>query len=254
MSSSSDLTATLPLFLSFLLTLFALAWFSRQLSRQIQTVLVLLTRNADLTMVLLFLLLLPGVIIHEGAHWLTARLLGLKTGKFRVWPKKQGKHIGLGSVSVQRGNLAQDTLVGMAPLIAGSILVALIAEHSFHAPRISTALGEWRWLDGWHAFRLALQEPDGVLWAYLLFAISNAMMPSASDREPVQPLLLYTAVAIVIYILLGLPLTLFTTILHWLAPILQNLVNAFLFTGILDCVVWAVLYLITQLIAPRRSA
>lgn len=246
--------ATLPLFVGFVLALLALAWLSRQLSLQIQTVLVLVTRNADLTIVLLFLLLLPGVIIHEAAHWFVARLLGLKTSKFRVWPKKQGKHIGLGSVSVQRGNIWQDTLVGMAPLIVGSIIVALIAEHVFHAPRLSTALGNWRWLDGWQAFRLALEEPDGVLWAYLLFAVGNAMMPSASDREPVQPLLIYTAIAIAIYALLGLPLTPFAAILTWLAPTLQNLINAFLFTAILDCIVWVILYLIIQLIAPRNYA
>lgn len=253
MSSASEIAATLPLFVSFVLSLLALAWLSRQLSWQIQTVLVLLTRNADLTIVLLFLLLLPGVIIHEGAHWLTARLLGLKTSKFRVWPKKQGKHIGLGSVSVQRGNLWQDTLVGMAPLIIGSLLIAWIAEHVFDAPRLSTALGEQRWLDGWWAFWQALQEPDGILWAYLLFAIGNAMMPSASDREPIQPLLIYTGIAIAIYVLLGLPLTFFTTVLIWLAPTLQNLTNAFLFTGILDCLIWAVLYLLIQLFTARTA-
>jgi hypothetical protein len=250
-STASELITMLPLFTGFVLSLFALAWLSRQLSWQIQTVLVLLTRNPDLTIVLLFLLLLPGVIIHEAAHWLTARLVGLKTSKFRVWPKKQGKHIGLGSVSVQRGNLWQDTLVGMAPLILGSILLALIAEYVFHAPRLSTALSDQRWFDGWRAFRQALQAPDGILWAYLLFAIGNAMMPSASDREPVQPLLMYTTIAIVIYILLGLPLTPFAAILTWLAPTLQNLTNAFLFTGILDCIIWAILYFVIQLISPR---
>ena len=126
----APLIATLPTLLVFVLFLLALAWLSRQLSLQIQWLLVLLTRSPDLTMLLLFLLLLPGVIIHEAAHWGMARLLGLKTSKFRVWPKKKGKHIGLGSVSVQRGNLWQDSLVGMAPLISvGWMAGATFSKH-----------------------------------------------------------------------------------------------------------------------------
>ncbi len=253
MSANPDLLTLLPLFLAFVLSLLTLAWLSRKLSWQIQTVLVLLTRNADLTIVLLFLLLLPGVLIHEAAHWLAARALGLKTSKFRVWPKKQGKHIGLGSVSVQRGNLWQDTLVGMAPLLFGSALLALIAEYIFNAPRLSTALGNQQWVEGWRAFYQALQEPDGVLWAYLLFAIGNAMMPSASDREPVQPLLIYSAIALTLYGVLGLPMAPVTTLLNWLAPILQNLTNAFLFTALLDGLIAIVLYLLIQLIAPKTA-
>lgn len=246
----SPLLATLPTLLVFVLFLLALAWLSRQLSLQIQWLLYVLTRSEDLTMLLLFLLLLPGVIIHEAAHWGMARLLGLKAGKFRVWPKKKGKHIGLGSVSVQRGQLWQDSLVGMAPLIVGSMVVAMIGESVFNARDLSLALGDQRWLDGWHAFQQALQKPDGFLWAYLLFAIGNAMMPSASDREPIKPLLYYTGLAIGVYSLLGLPATPFTQLLNWLAPALQNLTNALIFIVILDSLILLALFLILRLIMP----
>jgi hypothetical protein len=246
-----DLLAGLPTFLGFILALLTLAWLSRQLSLQIQTIFVLLTRNIDLTIVLLFLLLLPGIVVHEVAHWVAARLLGLKTGKFRVWPKKQGKYIGLGSVSVQRGNLWQDTIVGMAPLLAGTILLALIGEHIFQLFRFSLALSGRQWEDSWRAFQQTLQAPDGILWTYLLFAIANAMMPSASDREPVKPLLLYSAVALILYFILGLPLTPFATILQWLAPALQTVSSALLFTIVLDSLILGGLFLIVQLIHPR---
>lgn len=246
-----DLLTGLPTFLGFLLALLILAWLSGQLSLQIQTIFVLLTRNIDLTIVLLFLLLLPGIVVHEAAHWLAARLLGLKTGKFRVWPKKQGKYIGLGSVSVQRGNLWQETIVGMAPLLVGTILLALIGQHIFHLFRFSIALSGQQWRDSWHAFQQAHQEPDGILWTYLLFAIANAMMPSASDREPVKPLLVYSGGAIILYLILGLPLTPFAKILVWIAPILQTISSALLFTIVLDGLILAVLFLVVQLITPR---
>lgn len=249
-TATSPLLATLPTLLLFVLFLLILAWLSRQLSLQIQWLIYLLTRNEELTTLLLFLLLLPGVVIHEAAHWAMARLLGLKASKFRVWPKKKGKQIGLGSVSVQRGNLWQDSLVGMAPLIVGSTAIALIGEAVFKAQTLSLALGDQRWLDGGRAFWQALQEPDGLLWAYLLFAIANAMMPSASDREPVQPLIYYAALAIGLYVLLGLPATPFAQVLSWLAPTLQNLTNAFIFTVILDGLILLVLFLVLRLIAP----
>ncbi|MCB0106370.1 MAG: hypothetical protein KDE53_10685 [Caldilineaceae bacterium] len=249
--ATSELQSLLPTILGFVASLLLLAWLSRQLSLQIQTLFVYLTRNGDLTMILLFLLLLPGIVIHEAAHWFAARALGLKTGKFRVWPRKQGKYIGLGSVSVQRGNLWQETIVGMAPLIVGTVLLALIGEHIFHVFRFSIALSEQQWINSWRAFQQALQEPDGILWAYLLFAIANAMMPSASDREPVKPLLLYSTIALVIYLILGLPLTPFTAILQWLAPVLQTTSSALLFTVVLDSLILGALFLVVQLIAPR---
>ncbi|MEZ4674316.1 MAG: hypothetical protein R2932_08750 [Caldilineaceae bacterium] len=244
---------SLPTFLGFVAALLALAWLSRQLSLHLQSLIYLLTRSSDLTIVLFFLLLLPGVVIHEAAHWFAARLLGLKTGKFRVWPKKQGKYLGLGSVTVQRGNIWQDTMIGMAPLIVGTALLALIGEHIFQVFYFSTALSGQRWVDSWRAFQQALQQPDGILWAYLLFAIGNVMMPSASDREPVKPLLLYSGIALIIYLLLGLPLTPFALMLDWLAPVLYHLSSTLLFTIVLDVFILGALFLVIQLIAPRRE-
>ncbi|MEZ4860517.1 MAG: hypothetical protein R3C14_04395 [Caldilineaceae bacterium] len=236
------------------LTLLLLAWFSRQLSLYIQMVFFALTRNGDQTIVFLFLLLLPGVIIHEAAHWGAARLLGLKTGKFRVWPKKQGKQIGMGSVSVQRGSLWQDSIVGLAPLVLGSVLIAWIGQQIFAAEQLSAALGAQQWAESLWIFRSAFKQPDGVVWAYLLFAIGNAMMPSASDREPLLPLIFYSLLALILYVILGLPLTPFTALLTWLTPLLQSLSSAFIFTILLDGVILFVLYCLVLLMAPRAVA
>lgn len=250
----SDLTSIMPVFVAFALSLLLLGWVSRQLSLQIQLLLHLITRNGDLTIVLLFLLLLPGIVLHEAAHWVAAYGLGLKPSKFRIWPKKQRHHIGLGSVSVRSGRLWQESLVGMAPLLAGSTLIALIAEHIFDAQQFSLALGEQRWRESFALFQQALLAPDGILWAYLLFAIANAMLPSASDREPLRPLLLTTVLTLGLYLLLGLPVAPFTLLLSWLAPILHNLTSAFIFTVTLDVIMLSVIYLIVKLIAPQPIA
>lgn len=244
----------MPVIAAFVLALLLLAWLSRQLSLHIQYLLHFITRNGDLTVILLFLLLLPGVVTHEAAHWIVAYALGLKPSKFRVWPQKQRQHIGLGSVSVKSGSLWQESIVGMAPLIAGSILIALIAEHIFDAQQFSLALGEQRWLESITVFQQSLLAPDGILWAYLLFAIANAMMPSASDRQPLRPLFFMSVLVVGLYLLLGLPVTPFTLLLTWLAPILHNITNAFIFTIALDLIILASIFLLVKLIAPEQVA
>ena len=250
----STFATALPTLFSLVISFLILAWLSRRISLYVQTLIYYMTRSVDLATVILFLLLLPGIIIHEAAHWVTARLLGLKTGKFRVWPKPQGRQIRMGSVSVQRGNLWQDSLVGLAPLIFGSILIALIGQRIFFAYQISSALLRGQWTQGFYAFRSALGEADGALWAYLLFAVGNAMMPSASDREPLMPLFLYTSLAALLYVVVGLPLSPLTSALDWLLPTLQDLTSAFVFTIILDTLILLVLYVLTALIAPRPSS
>ncbi len=244
-----DLATTLPPLVGSLLLLLLLAWFSRQISLHIQLPFYTLTRSQNSATLAIFLLFLPGVFIHETAHWTMAKLLGLKTGKFRVWPKRQGKYIGLGSVSVESRDPIRDSLVGVAPLLVGTVLVTIIGHIIFDTPRVSTYLVQGNWLGAVIAFRLELNRPSGLLWAYLLFTIANAMMPSASDREPIMPVLFYSALAIVAYIILGLPLQGAAAMMAWLAPTLSNLSSALLFVIVLDIIILALLYLIRLIIS-----
>lgn len=247
-----DFGDALPLLFLFGLSLLALAWLSHQVSQRVQLVLYFVTRNIRLATLALFLLLLPGIFIHEAAHWVAARLLGLKAGKFRVWPKMQGKTIGMGSVSVQRGALWQDSLVGIAPLLVGTGLIAVIANHIFAAERVSALIVQGRWADGLAGFWSALGSADGALWAYLLFAVANAMMPSSSDREPLKPLLLYLAGIVALYLILGFPVGPFAEALTWLTPTLEMVTSALLFTAVLDLLILAVLWVIELLLSPPR--
>jgi hypothetical protein len=244
----ASLPTTLPPLVGSILLLFVLAWFSRQISLHIQFPFYSLTRSQNSATLAIFLLFLPGVFVHEAAHWSVARLLGLKTGKFRVWPKRQGKYIGLGSVSVESRDPIRDSLVGIAPLLVGTVLVTIIGRIIFDTPLVSSLLAAGDWWGAIVAFRQELNRPSGLLWAYLLFTIANAMMPSASDREPVLPVLGYSLLAIITYIILGLPLQGAASVMEWLAPVLSNLSSALLFVIVLDVVVLAVLYVVRLII------
>lgn len=244
-----DLATTLPPLVGSLFLLLVLAWFSQQISLHIQFPFYKVTRSQNSATLAIFLLFLPGVLIHESAHWTVARLLGLKTGKFRVWPKRQGKYIGLGSVSVESKDPIRDSLVGIAPLVVGIVLVTIIGRIIFDTPQVSTLLAEGNWFGAVIAFRQQLNRPSGLIWAYLLFTIANAMMPSASDREPLMPVLAYSALAIVAYIILGLPLQGAAAAMQWLTPTLSNLSSALLFVIALDIIILAVLYIVRLILS-----
>lgn len=234
-------------------TLLVLAWLSTQVSFAIQRVSLSLTREEKLAPLILFLVLLPGILLYESAHWFAARLLGLKTGKFRVWPQVKGKRIGLGSVTVQRGALWQDSLVGLAPLLAGSAVIVWIGYQIFAVDRVTMILTSGQWLEGLIAFWRALGTADGALWAYLIFAVANAMMPSPSDREPLKPLLLYLVVIALAYLLIGLPITPLTAGLAWLTPVLELVTSALFFVILLDGIIVLVLLLIEALFERERT-
>ncbi|PJF46302.1 MAG: hypothetical protein CUN48_14480, partial [Candidatus Thermofonsia Clade 3 bacterium] len=127
--------------------LLTLSWLSQQVSLRVQGVTFYLTGWGDLAGVIIFLLLLPGVVLHEAAHWLAARALGLRVSKFRIWPRKQGDHLGLGSVSMQRADVWRESLVGMAPLLVGNLAIAWIGWRVFATPALLEALAAghlWR--------------------------------------------------------------------------------------------------------------
>jgi len=233
---------TLTILIALLLSLLALAALSRAVSLRVQAVIYYLTGSGDLASVGIFLLLLPGVFLHEGAHWLAARLLGLRTGKFRVWPTKQGAYIGLGSVSVERADIWRESLVGIAPLVAGNLVLALIGWRVFATPTLLAALTAGELAAALSSFWQGLRTSDGLAWAYAVFAIGNSMMPSASDREPFQPVLLYTFFAALIYVVVGLPLAPITHLLGWIAPAIEISVGALIFLILLDGLVWVALW------------
>lgn len=242
---------TLTILILLLMSLLALAWMSRLVSLRIQAVTYYLTGWADLASVVIFLLLLPGVLLHESAHWLAARALGLRTGKFRVWPSKQGDYIGLGSVSVERADIWRESLVGIAPLVMGNLVIALIGWSIFATPALLGELAEGRLAAAVGSFFAALRTADGLVWAYVIFTVGNSMMPSSSDREPFKPVFLYTAFAALIYVVVGLPLEPATLLLGWMAPAFELTVGALIFLIVLDTLVLAALWPLEGLLRQR---
>jgi len=185
-------------------TLAPLFFMKRWINRHIQGLGMLLVGYNEGAMFLYFVLLLPGILIHELSHWLAANLMGVRTGKISLWPSRRpGNQMRLGSVRVARTDPFRASLIGVAPLISGSIAILIIGQLILGLGDLSEVLLVREWEQVWESILAHLQTPDFWLWLYLIFAISNAMLPSETDREPWKPVLLFVALAALFVYLTG---------------------------------------------------
>lgn len=226
-----------PTLLAFSLSVVVLYLVQRWITRHVQGIGMLLFDRPAAGMALLWLVVLPGTVLHEFSHWVMAKLLGLKTGRFRIWPEFKGKEVVLGSVEIQKSNVLADSLVGLAPFLGGTLVLLAIGYLAFdvHAMALAWQDGAWGRLLG--LVRAMLEVPDAWLWLYLLFAVSNAMMPSPTDRTSWRPLLIYLGLVTAVLLLVGglpaLPDA-------WIAAItagVQSLVYALALTVVIDLIV-----------------
>lgn len=190
------------------LTLPILIGLQRWVHRHLHGVSLLLTGNAQWALVVYALLLLPGVFLHEISHWLTAGMLGIRTGRFSLIPRRQKNGtIQLGYVEyyqTSRLDPIREALVGGAPLIFGTIAILLIGLHVFEISQIAAAIQIGEFSSFTVALGKILSANDFLLWLYLLFAISNAMLPSSSDRRAWPLFILVLVLLGLILFLLGL--------------------------------------------------
>lgn len=171
----------------------------RWLHRHLQGVMLLLSGDQEIALWLYAIILLPGVFLHELSHAITATLTGVKIGRMSLLPKRGDQRIQLGFVTVEDTDFIRASLIGGAPLIFGSIAVVAIGYLVFGTPEIVAALSQGDWLPGLHSFLQALRAPDVWLWVYLVFTISNTMLPSRADIHA-WPFLGLLAVAVAVLI------------------------------------------------------
>lgn len=158
-------------------------WLQSRVTRHAQLILLLLIRNEHAALLAFQLLFLPGVALHEGSHWIVARFLGLRDLEISLWPQRQRDgSVRLGYVKTEQMNFARAAFVGTAPLVAGIVLVSLISAR-LGLGRLWTAAAAAEAIQLRTLLADVWLRPDLWLWVYLLFACSNTMLPSASDRR-----------------------------------------------------------------------
>ena len=172
-------------------TLALLLLVERWIHRHLQGVMLLLTGDSQVAVFLYALPLLPGIVLHESSHALAAILLGVRVGRMSIRPQLSGQRVQLGFVPVEKTDVVRASLIGLAPLLAASGVILLIGYRVFDAGGMGAALAAADWSSLVAGLQRALRAPDAWLWAYVIFAVSNTMLPSRADRQAWTPVLLF---------------------------------------------------------------
>jgi hypothetical protein len=112
----------------------------------------------------------------------------------------------LGSVKVGRADPVRNSLIGLAPLLSGTLVILLISDWILGLSAIGDILLSGEWPGLWQGLATYVQVPDFWLWLYLIFAVSNAMLPSETDRQSWRPVLIFLCgVALLLYLVGWVP-------------------------------------------------
>ena len=147
-----------------------------------------------------YLLVLPGVTLHESAHYLACLLTGTRVGRFvPFWPKNSPEgRLRLGYVTHERRSAPITALIGLAPVVLNPIgilvVTALLTPLTF-TEVIDPQLEVFKERIVASGF---LMDSPGVaaVWAYLAFSFALGSVPSREDLSSVPAALLLFALGV----------------------------------------------------------
>ncbi len=233
--------------------LLLLLWMHGWINRHVQGLGLLISGSDEVALILYFLLFLPGIVVHEVSHWLAAKLLGVRTGRIAIQPiQKSRGQMRLGSVQVARVDPLRSSLIGLAPLLGGSLLIYLIGELVFGFRNLDRVLTSGDWERFWHNLWGYFHVPDFWLWLYLIFVIANAMLPSETDRQPWRSVLIFLGLVAVLFYLFGWVPQVPAEWTEAFLTFISYLAHAFGLTVVVDLVFIVVIFLSESLLSALK--
>lgn len=138
---------------------------SKILINSLVKILYRLTGSHSTVINILVIIFLPGTILHELAHLLVAGVLLVPVGDLEVVPVISGDEVRLGSVQIGSTDPLRRTIIGIAPILVGIILIIFGLSFIQSIPNGGI---------------FSLQN---CLAFYLIFTVSSTMFSSKKDLE-----------------------------------------------------------------------
>jgi len=172
--------------------------------------------------ILVSFIFLPGTIIHETAHFITALFLILPVKSMTVFPKWDNNEIKLGEVLFVKKDFLRAILVGIAPIFFGiGILFSLFYFHIYPANNIGL----------------------NILYSYLIFSISANMFSSKQDLKDLLLVIPVIVLLIIIFYVFDIKINMNNI------NVIMNQINLYIFfVLIIDIVLFGVLKLLNRFV------
>jgi hypothetical protein len=130
-----------------------------------------------------FLMVFPGVLLHELSHFLAFRLMGVSC-RLHLGVNIQDNSAVYGSVEFYESDVSalKHFISGITPLVTGLVAISLLSINFLGLPSIRSMAA-----NGAEVQLSSLWQSAQTFWfwlaLYLIFAISSEMVPSPSDRR-----------------------------------------------------------------------
>lgn len=145
----------------FILEMVLLFFLSKRLIKSLSITFFRIFKSHNAVVNTLAVIFLPGTIIHELSHLLTAGIMLVPVGEISVLPEVEEERVKLGNVQIGKVDPFRLTIVGVAPVLIGMLSILGI----LYFAQISQSLVWWQI----------------ILGLYLIFEISNTMFSSKKD-------------------------------------------------------------------------
>jgi len=167
---------------------------------------------------LVSLIFLPGTIIHESAHFITALFLILPVKSMTVFPKWDNNEIKLGEVLFIKKDFLRAILVGIAPVFFGvGILFSLFYFHIYPTNNLGL----------------------NILYSYLIFSISANMFSSKQDLKDLALIIPVIMLLVIVFYVFDIKINIGSL------NVIMNKINLYIFFVL---IVNTVLFLFTKLL------